>query len=329
MPSSYLNFRFRFLNAAGKRQSVIPLNGRADGESGLRLTEHPIPIEDIMHVYRHRDQLAVILKPYLALPKNLSIHVLPETSALLIEVADGFAFNVKSAIDQHLSRLHMAEAQAKWAAEGKGKLFRTITCPVCEASTDITAILSEYIYCRYCTTMFNQYQQVLPKSEQYDICPRCNYYGRLQTYPEVRFYWWGKHDNHSSFTENHICDTCAGRTYDETIWKNTLFLIGLPFTLYLKYMMSKEHDPVLAEMATANRLAQDGNMVEADVLYSAMLLRNDNHPGLLYNYGLAWLQNGEPKKAFNYLSRVLEICYNYEPAREMLEIYKDTMIVRS
>ncbi len=328
MPSSYLNFRFHFLNEEGKKQSIIPLNGRADGESGLRLTEYAIPIEDIVHVYRHQEKLAVILKPYLALPKNLAVNVLPETSALLIEVADGFAFNVKSAIDQHLSRLHIAQARMRWEAEGKGKLFRTITCPVCEATTDTTAIFSEYIYCHYCTTIFNQYRQLLLKSEQYNICPRCNYYGRLQMYPEVRFFWLPK-EKEFSFGENYICDTCAGRTYDETIWRNALYLVGLPFTLYLKYMMSKEQDPILTEMAQANRLAQDGNMVEADVLYSAMLLRNANHPGLLYNYGLAWLHNNEPKKAFNYLSRVLELCYNYEPAREILEIYKDTEIIRN
>jgi len=328
MPSSYLNFRFYFVNEEGKKQSIIPLNGRADGESGMRLTDYSIPMEDIVCVYRHQERLALILKPYLALPRNLAIHVLPETSALVIEIADGFAFNVKSAVDQHLSRLHVTKAHARWEAEGKGKSFRTITCPVCEAVTDITAILSDYIYCRYCTAIFNQYQQVLPKSEQYNICPRCNYYGRLQNYPEVRFFWLPS-EKAFSFDENYVCDTCASRTYDETIWKNALYLIGLPFNWYLKYMINKEQDPVLSEMAQANRLAQDGNMVEADILYSTMLLRNDNHPGLLYNYGLAWLQNDEPKKAFNYLSRVLELCYNYEPAREILQIYKDTEIVRS
>lgn len=327
MPSSYLNFRFRFLDEEGKRQSLLLLNGRADGEHGLRLTEYAVPIEDIVHVYRHQDRLAVILKPYLALPKSLSEHVLPETSALVIEVADGFAFNVKSAIDQHLSRLHAAAAREKWEAEGKGKLFRVISCPVCEAVTDITAIFSELIYCRYCENIFNQYQQLLSKSEQYNICPRCNYYGRLQMYPEVRFFWWRK-KKAFSFVENYICDSCASRTYDENFWKNAFFLVGLPFSWYLKYMLGKEQDPVLAEMAQANRLAQDGNMIEADVLYSAMMLRNERHPGLLYNYGLAWLQNGEPKKAFTYLSRVLEVCYNYRPVREILEIYKDTTVTR-
>ncbi|MCS7018353.1 MAG: hypothetical protein RMJ87_04385 [Cytophagales bacterium] len=327
MPSSYLNFRFRFLNENGKRVSIILQNGRADGENGLRLTEYAIPIEDILHVHRHMNQLAIILKPYLALPKSLLQYVLPETSALLIEVADDFAFNVKSALDQHLSRLHVANARAKWEAEGKGKLFRTISCPTCEALIDTTAIFSDYIYCRYCTTIFNQYQQILPKSEQYNICPRCNYYGRLQLYPEVKFFWL-PNEKAFSFAENYICDTCAGRTYQATIWKNALYLVGLPFSWYLKYMISKEQDPVLAEMATANRLAQDGDMIEADVLYSTMLLRNERHPGLLYNYGLAWLQNNEPKKAFTYLSRTIELCYNYEPAREILEMYKDMLVVK-
>ncbi|MCS6967794.1 MAG: hypothetical protein RMJ44_00280 [Cytophagales bacterium] len=328
MPSSYLNFRFHFIDLAGRAKPLFLLNGRIDGESGLRLTEHSIPIEDIKQVYKYQDLIAIILKPYLALPKKLVENVLPETSALLIKVADGFAFNVKSAIDQHLSRLHAAQAKAKWEAEGKASLFRTISCPVCEAIIDITAICSEWIYCCYCENIFNQYQQLLPKSEQYNICPRCQYYGRLQVYPEVKFFFWNRRFI-SSFEENYICDTCAMRFYKENIWKNAIFLVGLPFSWYSKYLLTKEGDPTLTEMAQANRLAQEGNMKEADVLYSTMMLRNERHIGLLYNYGLAWLQNDEPKKAFQYFSSVIELCNNYRPARQILEIYKKTTIEKT
>ncbi len=325
MPSSYSNFRFRFINRWGSAATLFSANGRVDRENGIDLGGSQLQYDDLSDTLLDGNRVGLVLKPYLTLTRPLTDQLQANSTVLVIEIMDDFAFNIKSAIDQNRTSLAMEQLQHAGEAMGKPNLFRKIACPECYAQTDVSNLASPWIYCHYCETIFNQFQQTLGKSEKYRLCPICQYYNRVQLFPEARFYFTPK-ESRASYQEIECCDTCAQRLYETIVWKNAPFLFALPATWYLRFMYTDDRDPALAELAQANRLAQDGDLKQADVLYSSMVLRNENHPGLRYCMGRAYLQSGDNKKAFYNFREALEACHNYEPARKLLQLYKKEIV---
>jgi hypothetical protein len=324
MPSSYSNFRYRYIDRWGNPVSFFSENGRVDRENGIDLNGNRLLYDDLHDTLRDGNRVGLVLKPYLTLSRAITDHLQANSTVLVIEIVDDYAFNVKSAIDQNRTSISLEQKRLTLEASGQGKLFRKLACPKCETQTDLTQLASPWIYCHYCESIFNQFQQILGKSDQYKMCPVCHYYNRVQLFPEARFYLWPK--PRISYQEIECCDTCAQRLYEQIVWKNAPFLLALPATWYLRFMYTDDRDPALAELTEANRLAQDGDMKRADVLYSSMILRNETHPGLRYCIGRAYLQNGDNKKAFYNFREALEACHNYEPARQVLQLYKKEIV---
>jgi hypothetical protein len=318
MPASYYKFRFRFVDADNRALGYTGRQAHVSREDGIELDGAVIHYEDLADAFLYLNRVGLVLKPYLVLPRNLTEHLQPNSPVLLIEVMENLAFEIKSAIDQNRSNLYLAHRQATLEAERKGASFRRVNCPRCDSGIDLTHQATPYIFCRYCETVFDQYRQKLPRCDDYKICPICQYYGRVQTFPETRLYFWKK-ERRASYQDRYFCDTCAQRLHEETRLKNATLLVGLVSNAYLQNQYTSGRNPDLADLGQANYLAQAGNMKEADLLYAAMTLRNKDNPGLRYNYGLAYLQNGDPKRAFYQLRESLEACKNYEPARQLIQ----------
>jgi hypothetical protein len=331
MPSSYLNFRFRYLDTQGKPNSFFYRQARIDEGIGIRLDSDTISIADIHEVSRYETHIALILRPYISLGKSIADNIIPNTSSLIIEVADDLAADAKSAIDQHRSTWEVYLKKDELIKQNKGYLFKAMQCPECEAWIDQTDIKeTPYIYCKYCETLFDKHNEVMPKSENYKVCPECNYYNRVQSYPEFHFYALPSHTK-AKYQKHYCCDTCAQRYHEQTAWRNGLYLVGIPFNIYLKNKMSKGTSQLYEGLTEANRLAQDGNLKEADVIYSALLMRNETHPGILYNLGLAHFKAAQDsdenrilylEKSYRYFEKSLDMCSNYQPTLDFLKFYK-------
>jgi hypothetical protein len=334
MPSSYLNFRFRFLNEKGKATSFFYQQALLDDGTGIRLGDESIPIVDIHEVARYGNMIAIILRPYLTLHKSITDHIIPNTSSILIEVGDGLATDAKSALDQHRTTYAAFQKKKALVAENNGHLFKVMQCPDCESVIDLSGKKeTPYIYCKYCEILFNKHGELMVNSENYKVCPECNYYNRVQHYPEFHFYALPK-GRKMAYQEHYCCDTCAQRYHEQTAWRNSLFLLGIPFNFMLKNKMAKGVNQLYEGLTEANRLAQDGNIKEADTLYSLLLLRNETHPALLFNIAQAYykaqmVEGVEPsdkikilEKAYRYFEKSLEMCSNYQPVLDFLELHK-------
>ncbi|TAH18469.1 MAG: hypothetical protein EAZ08_11300 [Cytophagales bacterium] len=322
MPSSYLNFRFRYLDEKGKPTSFFYHQALLDDSTGIRLDNEVIAIADIYDVLRYGDKIVLTLRPYLALPKEVAENIIPNTSSIIIEIGDKLAVDTKSAIDQHRTTYAAFLKKKAMAEEGKAHLFKMMQCPDCEAVIDLTGKKeTPHIYCKYCELLFNRYGELMPKSESYKVCPECNYYNRVQYYPEFHFYALPK-NRKIAYQEHYCCDTCAQRYHEQTAIKNSFFLIGIPFNIMLKNKMSKGVSELYEGLTRANRLAQDGHIKEADIIYSILLLRNETHPGLLFNIGQAYYKAEMLDKAYKYFEKSLDMCSNYQPTIDFLALHK-------
>jgi tetratricopeptide (TPR) repeat protein len=323
MPSSYIGFRFRYINEQGKPTSFFYHQARIDDSSGIMLGSDSIPIADIRDASLYGNQMAIVLRPYLALSKGIAENIIPNTSSFVIEIPDGLATDAKSALDQHRSALATFAKKKRLIQEGKGSFFRVEQCPHCDAVIDLTGLKeTNYFYCKYCEIIFDKHKALLPKSENYKVCPECNYYNRVQEYPEFHFYAFPK--KRKASYKNHICcDTCAQRYHEQTAWRNIPYLVGIPFNFMLKNKMSKGVNEFYQGLTEANRFAQDGNIIEADVLYGLILLRNEQHPAILFNMAQAYYKSSQLDKAYRYFEKSLENCSNYQPTLDFLELHKE------
>jgi hypothetical protein len=113
-----------------------------------------------------------------------------------------------------------------------------------------------------------------------------------------------------------------------------VFLLGIPFNFMLKNKMSIGVNQLYEGLTEANRLAQDGNMKEADTIYSLLLLRNETHPALLFNMAQGYykaqmaekIEIAEKSKildkTYRHFEKSLEMCSNYQPTLDFLELHK-------
>ena len=353
MPFSYLNFRFKYIDGKGKKTPLIPEQARVDID-GIRLGEDVLQFDDIYEVHRYRNRLNLRLLPYLPLGKSLSRQIIPGSSSLMLGISDGTetAFAVKSAIDQRISSKIIREAKQKMEYEGSAVPMRTAKCPSCDCVLHLTDYRdTPLIYCKYCENIFDKHGDLLAHTADHGICPECGYYNRLRSRTDFRFYFlpfwinfrpaavqkfnlWPPKLKIQSFrfkilpgeTESrsnrrYCCDSCADRTVNDSFWKNAVWLAGLIPALYMSYRSKSGRNPAFLELSDANRLAQEGNFEKANEIFSLLMLKNDGQPGLHYNWGMAFLKEGNEEKAAREFQKALLSCGNYLPVVEVLKIY--------
>ena len=74
----------------------------------------------------------------------------------------------------------------------------------------------------------------------------------------------------------------------------------------------------MKDLPKANALARKGKAREAEAIYGRLLQRLPEHPGLLVNQGIGYLQAGDGQHGVEYLNRSLRVCSNYQPAMQLL-----------
>jgi len=313
-----LGFRFRFVGKNGQLKGLVPLSGSVTRD-GIFLNQERILFRDVYSTSMYGSKVIINLLPFATTTRDICKHIIPQHNSLVIKVDRLLASKIKSVIDQRCTGL---AAQDRWGhldQEQLNKEFKHIYCPRCDALTDLTDVPhSNLVFCKHCEAIFDQFGYILPGSEDYKICPECGYYGRVMDNLDFKFYHVGQDSGFSSRTY-YCCDTCSHRIFKRNVWKNLAFGIGFFVSIYEKLRAKRNRNPFYKELTEANLLGQDGDMVNADILYSSITFKNAGHPGLHMNYGKAYLQNGQRDRAAFQFKKSLEACSNYYPTIEILK----------
>lgn len=334
---TYFSFQFFFLNALGKPTHRRRYTGVVNND-GIRIRGAMLSYEDIMDIRWENDhQMVILLYPYIAVSRLVTENILPDTYTLILDTKDSELGNLKSTLNKYFTYAHTERKRRELDRVGQLDTFHSINCPRCESTIDLSGLnKTKYIYCRYCETIFSNMGNTIPHMEAYRPCPECRYFGHVQEFRDVRFYFYGKKKGNASYFRTiTCCDTCAERRYQEAVWRNLGFLIAFPFSMYLRFQITMGQHPDFERLGKANRLAQDGDLEGAVREYDFMLMQHKYHPGLIYNKARAYLMKSNlmPEKAGRTLRTeaarqfaiCLQACANYSPAIELMQSYDEAL----
>ena len=237
----------------------------------------------------------------------------------VIQTYKAKAADLERYIDRLASASEVARRKAALAAEGKGHLFRSATCPHCAAAIDLSELdKCSYVYCRFCESLFSELGDSATTGTAYKHCEQCALFDRVRSYTEFYFYFllviYG-----FSYKRRHLCDNCAGSLFWKVLLVNLIFILGVPSAIWLKLKSMTGREPHLAELARANALAKKGRFMEAEPLFAQIHAPQPDHPGLLFNQGMGHLAGQDPSSAVGYFERSLRSCANYLPTLRFLD----------
>ncbi len=327
------DFDFRFLNTDNKPTSYFDKQGSIEQE-GIYFDGEMLAFSEIQEVVRYRNRLSIIIKA--GAKTAVDEFLLPHFNGFMICVDEEEAFDIKSMMDREYTALQVEERKEELKGQGEVHNFRKSECPTCKSHIDLSYLQpTRYIFCKHCDSIFNKHGNYTDLND-YKICPVCHYYNRIQITPKVEAYFYGKEDKAFAFQTTFQCDSCTKRELNSRIWKNMPFLIGAIGDFIARNRIETDIDSSYAELTRANLLGYQGQIEEAKPLYESMFLYVKDQPGVLYDFGKAYLDSalllledaeftGEEQalpyiaEAVRWLSRCLQMCSNYEPAIKLFE----------
>ena len=327
------DFDFRFLNTKNKPTSYFDKQGSIEQE-GVYFDGEMLAFSEIQEVVRYRNRLSIIIKA--GARTAVDEFLLPHFNGFMIRVDEQEAFDIKSMIDRRYTELQVEERKQELKAQDELHNFRKTECPTCRSHIDLSYLApTRYIFCRYCDSIFNKYGNYTDLND-YKICPVCHYYNRVQVTPRVEAYFYGKEEKEFAFESSYQCDSCTERELRHRFWKNLPFVVGAVGDFIAKNKIETDIDSSYAGLTKANLLGFLGKVEEAKPLYESMFLYVKDQPGVLYDFGKAYLDSallllqdeeftGDEaalpyiKEAVHWLSRCLKMCANYQPAIKLFE----------
>lgn len=226
--------------------------------------------------------------------------------------------DLELAIDRRSSVFDLKLNHERLRKEGNEDLIRSEQCRICRSEVDLSGVPdADYIYCRYCGSIFSARHDLVIDADTYGTCDQCGMFDRVQRYNEFYFYFlvlaWG-YRSQQRFT----CDACANTLFYKTLFANILFIVGVPNSISIKIRSLIGRDARLADLARANRLARSGRFAEADPIYDQILERWPNHPGVLTNRTIGHINGNDFDGGKIHLLRALTACFQYPPALRLL-----------
>ncbi len=305
------DFKFRYVKD-GKTVGFLSSKGAVE-DIGLRLGDLTLPYEAVVDTTTRDERLILTIDSG---GPNFPPELLAQLQDyfLVLHVYGGLADSLEKAIDRFCS---VVEAQARklhLQAEGNGHLFRTVECPLCQCTVDLSEFPeTPYSYCRFCETVFGQGLNMSRSKNNYRECDECGYHDRIQGYTEFYFYFllvvYGYRHN-----RRHMCDSCAISMSNKLLAANALFLLGVPNAVTCAVRARSGRDLSLASLAQANKFARAGRLAEADSQYDQVLRNFRDHPGVRYNQAITYLKAQRVEDGLAHLRASIEACPNYLPA---------------
>ena len=143
--SEITTFDFRYVRGGqasfGKRHGAI-------GDA-LTLDDTDVPWEQLVETTTRGDRLILVLGPGVTPGKRLAKFLL-QGGALVVLPLKLDARQLEKAIDRRASARAAERHRQELIAKGQGHLVRTVPCPVCKATVDLSGLEStRYTYCRF------------------------------------------------------------------------------------------------------------------------------------------------------------------------------------
>ncbi len=313
-PSS-LTFKFRFLKN-GDVQSTFRKKGEATEEQ-LTLGKDIIDYDTIVDKATRDNRLLILLASGTQVSKKIS-KLLDEENALALEIYKVKALDLEKYISRICSKRDVARNKQRLIDEGKGDLFKSITCPNCAAEIDLSELDdTKYVYCNFCETVFTHDKQITTNGDIYKICDECGLFGRVKGYTEAYFYFllvvYG-----FSYKRRHLCDYCVNRVFWKTFFSNLIFILGLPSSIYMKLRSLKGRDQADKELLAATRLSIKGKTMEAEDYYRRLNQSYKGHPGISFNEAMGHFVAENYDQAIKCLDKSLAECNTYLPTIRLI-----------
>ncbi len=310
-----LSFKFRCVRQ-GVARGILAQKGHVTND-GLILGQDALGYDDIVETTVRDDRLILVISPRVPLGKYLSKNLL-QGNGLIVHPHGVKVLDLEKRIDRLCSRREAKQNKERLVRAGKGHLFRASICPGCQAIVDVSELAeTPYVYCRFCDSVFTKAQRMVTKGLDHGICDECQMFDRVQDYTEFYFYFllvvYG-----FSIRNRHLCDTCANRLFLRMLLLNSIFIVGLLPTFYLKIRSLTGRHPDFKNLAEANALTRKGRGHDAAPIYDRIRQKYPEHPGLLMNEGLGHLIGDNASEAQAYFERSLKACANYFPVLRII-----------
>jgi hypothetical protein len=318
--SDITTFEFRYVRggqtAFGKRHGAI-------GPAALTVDDTEVPYEQLLDTTCRGQRMILALGGGVQAGPRLGKFLL-EGGALVIHPLKLDARQLERAIDRRVSA-HQSELRRQdLIARGMGHLVRTMPCPVCKATVDLSGLdHTRYTYCPFCESLFTDDGRDVTDGRVYRTCDECGLFDRIQQYPEFYFYFllvvYG-----FSYKRRFLCDACAHRLFIKALAINFIFLLGIPTAVWVKVKSVRGRAPGFESLADGNALARRGRYQDAAPLFAEALRSHRDHPAILMNQALGHLAGGDQTGAARTLARSVAACNNYVPVLQLMQPAQQT-----
>ncbi|MFP4497251.1 MAG: tetratricopeptide repeat protein [Vulcanimicrobiota bacterium] len=302
-------FKFRYVNGDfWKNIFSSPADLNRDI---FRLDGKDLPLKNIVCSSGLGNRLLLYVDQLLQFDSEISKNVKEDRLELYIYGMP--ATEIANSLNQNCSKIQFKKRLADLHEEGKQEHARSIQCPDCKSTIDLTFYEeSKYTYCYYCQAIFkDRMEPEVPNN--YRICIDCGFFGRISEHHEFYFlfllvvYYF-------SYNKKLACDKCAHSIFVKTLLTNLIFFLGVPVSIYTKFKSLKGREKGLEDLPKANAFAEKGKLNQAMDLYRNIEKIHPEHPGILMNQGLAYMFANKPQQAMEKFDHAIRICSNYEPA---------------
>lgn len=314
-PKEITDFKFRYCRN-GKPAGLFATKGSI-GDDGLGLGASRVPWHAVVDTTTRDDRLLLVVQAGVELDKDAT-KSLVDGCALVLAPNGVKALDLERAIDRRASRAEVARTKVRLEAEGRLSEFRTITCPHCDATVNLSAFAeTRHVFCRFCDTVFMGRTRAVVTDHEHRTCSECNLFDRVRGYTEFYFYFllvvYG-----FSYKRRHLCDNCVGRLFWKVLLINSIFVLGVAPAVWMKVKSMTGRSPKTKTLAAGNAKARKGDAAGADALYAQVFKELPEHPGVLLNQAQAHFKAGDGDGGARCLRRSLDSCSNYVPTLGLL-----------
>ncbi|WP_372369782.1 tetratricopeptide repeat protein [Candidatus Uabimicrobium sp. HlEnr_7] len=308
-------FKFCFVQN-GKIQSSILTPKATFQNQNLFFGKNPMGCHQIEKVLVRGTRIILFVKNTDNLNSAITKHI--DNNMLVLEVYKVKVHALKRYIDCGCSKVRAEQRKKALLEEGNGNLFRTINCPECQCTIDLSTVSeSLYIFCNFCESVFTSTNQIATRGHEFKICEKCGMFDFVKEYKEEYFYFLILVYGYSSKSV-YLCNNCAHSTFIKTLLLNFLFILGIPSSILIKLKSMKGRTPRTLNFSKANFLAANGQYQKAKRLYKRIHAKENNHPGFLFNEAMGFLAGNNKKEALKLLLASQKVCSNYTPSLELL-----------
>lgn len=313
---SELNFRFQYVNRSGRATGWWPAGGSLT-QDAIQLKDQSLSYRAVLNSTCRDRRLILTLDPREVSSEKITEHLI-DGNGLLLEVSGAKTNDLELFIDRISSRYLADKHRAALEQEGKGHEFRSITCPHCGSTVDLSLLnKTSFVYCRFCETIFQEHGDLKTLGTTYRLCDECGWFDRVQGYTEFYFYFllvvYG-----FSWKRRHLCDNCVKGVFWKVLLINLIFILGIFPALWMKIKSLGGRDKDLQKLARANALGKQGKCEQAAPLYAELRERYPRHPGLLFSESLSHLKGQDGAGTWRLLEDSLRGCSNYGPSVRLM-----------